>query len=36
MAMNRELENGTPLRQMIAAASGKRRAEPVQVAEADP
>jgi rare lipoprotein A len=36
IAMNRELENGTPLRQMIAAASGKRRAEPVQVAEADP
>jgi rare lipoprotein A len=36
VAMNRELENGTPLRQMIAAASGKRRAEPVQVAEADP
>ena len=36
MAMNQELENGTPLRQMIAAASGKRRAEPVQVAEADP
>lgn len=35
VAMNRELENGTPLRQMIAAASGKRRAEPVQVAEAD-
>lgn len=36
VAMNRELENGTPLRQMIAAASGKRRVEPVQVAEADP
>lgn len=36
VAMNQELENGTPLRQMIAAASGKRRAEPVQVAEADP
>jgi rare lipoprotein A len=36
VAMNRELENGTPLRQMIAAASGNRRAEPVQVAEADP
>ncbi len=27
MAMNQELENGTPLRQMIAAASGKRRAD---------
>jgi rare lipoprotein A len=36
VAMNRELENGTPLRQMIAAASGRRRAEPVQVAEAYP
>jgi rare lipoprotein A len=36
MAMNQELENGTPLHQMIAAASGKRRAEPVQMAEADP
>ena len=36
VAMNQELENGTPLRQMIAAANGKRRAEPVQVAEADP
>jgi cell division protein FtsN len=34
--MNQELENGTPLRQMIAAANGNRRAEPVQVAEADP
>ena len=36
MAMNEELERGTPLRQMIAAASGKRRAEPVQLAQADP
>ncbi len=36
VAMNQELENGTPLRQMIAAASGKRRAEPVQVAQVDP
>ena len=35
MAMNRELENGTPLRQMIAAASGKRRLDTVQVAQAE-
>jgi rare lipoprotein A len=36
MAMNEELERGTPLRQMIAAAGGKRRSEPVQLAQADP
>lgn len=35
MAMNRELENGTPLRQMIAAASGKRRSDTIQVAQAE-
>jgi rare lipoprotein A len=35
MAMNRELENGTPLRQMIAAASGKRRLDTVQVAQSE-
>jgi rare lipoprotein A len=31
LAMNRELENGTPLRRMIAAANGNR--QPVQVAQ---
>jgi rare lipoprotein A len=36
MAMNRELENGTPLRQMIAAASGKRRSDNIQIAQAEP
>jgi rare lipoprotein A len=36
ISMNQELQRGTPLRQMIAAASGKRRAEPVQLAEAHP
>lgn len=35
MAMNQELENGTPLRQMIAAASGKRRSNTIQVAQAE-
>jgi rare lipoprotein A len=36
MAMNQELENGTPLRQMIAAASGKRRSDTIQVAQGEP
>jgi rare lipoprotein A len=36
MAMNQELENGTPLRQMIAAASGKRRSDNIQIAQAEP
>ena len=35
MAMNQELENGTPLRQMIAAASGNRRSNTIQVAQAE-
>jgi len=35
MAMNQELENGTPLRQMIAAASGKGRSNTIQVAQAE-
>ena len=34
MAMNRELKNGTPLRQMIASA-GTRRSKAVEVAQAD-
>ncbi len=36
MAMNQELENGTPLRQMIVAASGKRRSDNIQIALAEP
>jgi rare lipoprotein A len=35
MAMNRELENGTPLRKMIAAANYDR-SDNIQVAEAEP
>jgi rare lipoprotein A len=35
LAMNRELKNGTPLRQMIAAANGGR-SQDYQVAEAEP
>jgi rare lipoprotein A len=35
IAMNRELKNGTPLRQMIAAANGDR-SQDFQVAEAEP
>jgi rare lipoprotein A len=36
MAMNQELESGTPLRQMIAAASGKRHSDNIQIAQAEP